>query len=194
MTSSSAESDNDVFVTSRYFEPKEVNKRRSETPSVTKEVWPSITDTPPTDILMTIEPTQQKVSNVMPRDKSSSQINFVPRCKDRSPENDHNNLNDGQIASKHHNCFAKNQSLSGGASILVETKSSESSGTAKPRLQEEALNTTPTLSRGGFSYFADENPAAGREPKPAKKKSQTSKNDVRTHACRMILNCWPRMK
>ena len=179
VASSSAESDSDVFVTettSRYFESDERNKRRKrETPPVTKEVWPSSTRTPPTDILATIEPTQQRVSGAMPRDKSSSQINFVPRFKDGSPENDHSNLKDGQIASKHHNCFAKNPSSSGGA--RVESISSESSGKAKPRLPKEALNTTPTLSKSGFSFTADEKPATGKDSKSAKKTSQTKKND-----------------
>ena len=179
MASSSVESDSDVFVmetTSRYFEPKEMNKRRrSETPPVTKEVWPSITATLPDDILMKIEPTQQRVINVKPRDKNSSQTNFVPRCKDCSPENNHSNLNNA--SKQHHNCFAKNQSSSGAASIQVESKSSKSTGRAKPRISQEALNTTPTLSKNEFSFIAGEKPATGREAKPSKKTSQAKKND-----------------
>ena len=184
MASSDAESDNDVVVmdtTSKYFDPKERSKKgRSETPPVAKEVWPSSnTKTPPTDILATMVPTQQSVSNVKPQDKSSTQINFVPR-KSHSQENDHSNLKDCMAdlhaASKQHrNCFAKNQSSSSGGTS-IQSKFSGSSGKAKLRLSDEAFNTTPTLSKSDFSYIVDEKSATGRESKATKKTSQTKKN------------------
>ena len=182
MASSSAESDNDVVVmdtTSKYFEIKERSKRgKSETPPVTKDVQPSSnTKTPPTDILAKMVPTQQRVSNVKPQDRNSSQKNFVPR-KGHSPENDHSHPNDSQVAATHRNVFAKNPLSSGGTS--TQSKSSGSSGKAKPRLPKGALNTTPMLSKSGFSFSADEKPAAKREAKAAKQTSQSVKNsDVR---------------
>ena len=183
MASSSAESDNDVVVmdtTSKYFETKERSKRgRSETPLVTKDVQPSSsTETPPTDILATMMPTQQRASNVKPQDRNSSQKNFVPHCKGHSPENHHSHTNDSQVAAKHHNVFAKSPSSSGGTS--TQSKSSGSSGKAKPSLPKGVLSTTPTLSKSGFSFSADEKSAAKREAKAAKKTSQSVKNpDVR---------------
>ena len=154
---------------------------------VAKEVWPSCTVTPPTDILARIEPTQRV--GAKPQDKNSSQMNFVPRCKDHSPENDHSNVvNLPQLAPKqHHNRFAKNQSsstisksvtshTSKDTGVLEESKSSEHSGKTKPRLPEGTLNKTPTLSMRGFSFsIVEEKPAAsGRESKAGKK---STKND-----------------
>ena len=140
---------------------------------LTNKVWLS-SATPPDDSLTSIVPTQQRVSNVQPQDVCSSQTNFVPPCKDHSPENDHSNLKDCPIASKQCNYFAKNQSSSGGASIQMESKSSKSGGKTNPRLPEEALITTPTLS---WSGFADGKPASGRKAKSPKKTSQAKKND-----------------
>ena len=189
MASSSTESDDSVLymdTTSSYFPTKESSKRGSEVAPVTKEAWPSGTVTPPTDILTIMEPTQRV--SIKPQDKNSSQRNFVPR-KDHSLENDHSNTVDLHVAPKqHHNCFAKNQSSSTTSksvashsskdtNVQEESKSSEHSGKTKPRLPEETLNKTPTLSKSGFSFFstAEEKPAAsGRESKAGKK---STKND-----------------
>lgn len=176
--------DNDVVImdtTSKYFETNVRSKRgRSETPPAAKEVWPSASTTPSPDILTKIAPTQQVVVGKMrPQDSTSPPIKkFVPRCKCNSPENGHsNNSSDVQVAAKHHNTFAKNQSSSGGA--RMESKSLGSSGgRARPRLPDEALNTTPRLSRG-FSYEQSATAeVGGKEPKPPAKKTSQSKKDA----------------
>ena len=167
---SCAESDNDVLVmdgtTSKYF----------ETSPVVKGVWPSSTMTPSPDILTKIPPTQQGVGKMKPQDSTSPPIKFVPRCKrHQSPENGHSNSSDSQVASRHRNTFAKNQSPSSGA--RKDSKSSVSGGKAKPRLPDNILSTTPTLTQDEFFINTDENPAAGKEPKTTKKTSQSKKND-----------------
>lgn len=168
MASPGAESDNDVVVmdtiTSKYFESGEQRRSRrgrSETPPVAKEAWPTNSMTPSPDILTRIVPTQQGAIKTKPRDGSSSQGKFIPRCKRQSPENDHGNSHDIQVPSTHHNTFAKNQ---GGTSVQ-----SQSSGKAKRRLPDGILTTTPTLSGSGFSFSAGKKPAATREAKTAKK-------------------------
>ena len=166
---SSAESDNDVLVmdgtNSKYF----------ETPPAAKGVRPSSTTTPSPDILTKIPPTQQGVGKMKPQDSTLPPIKFVPRCKRQSPDNGHSNSSDSQVASRHHNTFAKNQSPSSDA--RKKSKSSVSGGKAKPRLPDNILSTTPTLTQGGFFITTDDNPAAGKEPKATKKTPQSKKND-----------------
>ena len=139
----------------------------------------SSTKTPPINILVPMMPTQQKMSNVKPQDKDPSLRNLTPHCTctDCSLENDHNNLKNCLVASKHHDCFAKNQPSSDNTSVLMESKSSESSSKTEPRLPDEAVSIT--LSKSGFSFTVDEKPAVRREAKAAnlaKKTSQTMKN------------------
>ena len=139
----------------------------------------SSTKTLPINILVPMMPTRQRVSNVKPQDKDTSLRNLTPHCTctDCSSENDHSNLKNCLVASKHHDCFAKSQSSSDNTSVLMESKSSESSSKTKPRLPDEAVSRT--LSRSGFSFIVNEKPAVRREAEAAnlaKKTSQTMKN------------------
>ena len=106
-----------------------------------------------------------------PQDSRSPQIKFVPRYH-QSPVCGHSSssASDSQVhvASKHQLPFA---------GVRMESKSSVSGGKAKPRLPDNILSTTPTLTQGEFFINTDENPAAGKEPKVTKKTSQSKKND-----------------
>ena len=106
-----------------------------------------------------------------PQDSRSPQIKFVPRYH-QSPVCGHSSssASDSQVhvASKHQLLFA---------GVRMESKSSVSGGKAKPRSPNQALSTTPTLTRGKFFITTDENPAAGKESKATKKTSQ-SKNEA----------------
>ena len=164
----STESDNDVVVmegtTSKYF----------GTSPAAKGVWPSSTTTLSPDILTKIPPTQQGVGKMKPQDSTSPPKKFVPRCKrHQSPENGHSNSSNSQVASKHRNTFAKNQSPSSGAHM--ESKLSVSGGRAKPRLPDKALDTIPTLTKSEFFITTEKNLAAGKESKATKRTSQSKK-------------------
>ena len=156
-----------------FLESAKVSEPTKSKLPLANEVGLSSIKTPP---LVPMVPTQQRVSNVKPQDKDLSLMNLTPHCTctDCSLENDHSSLKNCLVASKHHGGFAKNQSSSDNTSVLMESKSSESSSKTKPRLPDEAVRGTS--SRIGFSFVANEKPAVRREAKAAKKTSQTKKD------------------
>ena len=132
--------------TSSHFDSKESKKRGgSEVVCHRKEVRPSRTQTPPTDVLTTMKLTQEKEEKV----EHLPQRNFVPRRKDCSPESEPKDCVLQVPSKRHQNRFAKELSSTDSTGAVVESKS-------KTRLPEPVLNMTPTLSRSGFSFTTEE--------------------------------------